>query len=317
MPTQQCNCCCPYCYLPKEEREKKGEPAFFHTVVEEFISTAEESGRMDTVPQLRILGGEPYLEITTVAALCNRFSGHFSPCLTVINTNGTLITRENLGLFSHPESTCHIVSLDGPEPVHNARRIMKNGANAYRSAVAGIRTLKDLGFPVYLNLVLDDSNLPALGETMDLLRNDFGIDALSISLRHSRHHAPDTAARFELLRAAYTRAAQKGIAISGHHRLLLGKMIPALRCQAGRKTVLVTSDGRLSACQRFVGTDCESSVVSELADFRTLRMGTRVDEECYTRETDELGERLYRMYQTDYPEYLTVSRLDRILFGVI
>ena len=93
--------------------------------------------------------------------------------------------------------------------------------------------------------------------------------------------------------------------------------LPGLMCRAGYKSILVSSDGRLNVCQRFVGKDTRATRFC--SDFTSLlslpRSFTRHN--CYTRDVIGLADRLLQLYTRHYPQYLSVDRLDRILFGTI
>jgi len=125
------------------------------------------------------------------------------------------------------------------------------------------------------------------------------------------------AQRYELLAGAYATAELHEVRVGGHHRLLLGHAIPELRCRAGEKTVVVTCDGRLNACQRFVGSRESGLRLEATTILREVRVDHAVASCCYGPETRALGELLLALYRARYPHYLEVHALDRRLFGVI
>jgi len=315
MPAQQCNCRCDYCYLPDEEKGKMGDADFFISVVERFILKASASNGREK-PQLRFTGGEPYLEFDLVRNLSVRFLESIPDAMVVINTNGTLIDESDLApMFKFRNNIHHVVSLDGTESIHNARRHYNNGGNGYQKVLSGIRALMELGFPTYINMVLDRISAEGLGEFMWFIRHSLGLDTLSVSLLHSDDFPISVGERFALLQSAYRTAKKYDITLTGHHRLLLGDKIPALRCRAGEKTVLVSSDRKLNACQRFVGKDDDVPDYGEDYDFEGASLSK--SECCYTNEVKHLADKLYRLYEKEYPQYLGVNQVDRILFGTI
>ncbi len=143
------------------------------------------------------------------------------------------------------------------------------------------------------------------------------MNQLSVSLLASADSMMTVETKMELLQSAYELAQKHGIRLSGHHRLYLGTKNPELRCRAGQKTILVTSDGTLEACQRFIGnggtknhyqrgrTPIQCSSISDASN------------SCYTPESKSIGDQLFDLYRQKYPEYLQVHPLDQMLLGVI
>ena len=164
-------------------------------------------------------------------------------------------------------------------------------------------------------MVLDRISAEGLDEFMWFIRHSLGLDTLSVSLLHSDDFPISVGERFALLQRAYRTAKKYDITLTGHHRLLLGDKIPALRCRAGEKTVLVSSDRKLNACQRFVGKDDDLPDYKEDYDFEGA--SSSKSECCYTNEVKRLADKLYRLYEQKYPQYLVVNQVDRILFGTI
>lgn len=318
MPTQKCNCECGYCYVPAAEKHKQGDADFFHSVVEKFIHDLGVNEPVFPTPQLRFVGGEPYLVPDLLHDLSIKFLDAFPQGMVVINTNGTLVSAAGLARLEGRRSRIfHIVSLDGPEQIHNHRRKLNNSGNAWLEALLGIETLLNCGFPVYLNTVLDGQSVTGLGDLMRFISRDFGMDSLSVSLLQRLALPLANEEKQALLAAAYQLAGQHRIRLGGHHRLMLGPLLPGLRCAAGRKTILVTSDGQLVSCQRFVGRTPRPGRFRPDLDLTRAVSEDLIDDCCYSPEALSLGQWLYGIYQERYPEYLEVSQLDRILFGVI
>jgi len=315
MPTLHCNCRCSYCYIPPEEKTKKEKSRDFRQVLEQFINDfPEDTGE---VPQLRFIGGEPYLEIELLHELTALFFKAFPEGLAVINTNGTLITSQNIQPFSvFGKRLVHIISLDGPEEVHNKRRTLLNKENSWQTASDSIKILQHTGLPVFCNMVLDEESFPPLEQFFDYLLHELNMKDISISFVSRESDPLSKETKFELLEGVYKTATKYDMNISGHHRLLLAGRISELECRAGQKTALVTPEMQVFSCQRFVGR-ADAPYWKNGTPLDTLTDKTQVKSCCYNPDTEWLGEKLYVMYRELYPQYVQISELDRILFGVI
>jgi uncharacterized protein len=312
MPTQRCNCSCDYCYLGEGERRKRGSEALFAAVLERFIAHLACRPEIER-PQLRFIGGEPYLALRLVQRLTTRFLRRFPGAMVLLNTNGTLITDAALApLAPFADRVHHVVSVDGPARLHDARRHLSAGGSAHARVVAGIRTLQANGFSAHVNMVLDPTSVETLEELILLLRQ-LGIDALAVSLLQTEPPlSPGT--KYGLLRTVYEAAERHDVTLSGHHRLLLGGQIPGLRCRAGERSLLISADGEANICQRFVGAGCSAPVdfVSPGLDARSVKARS-----CCAPEAMDLGRRLHGLYRRRFPRYLAVTPLDRLLYGTI
>lgn len=317
MPTQNCNCECTYCYIPEVERTKKCDHDNLRSVVNKFIDNLKEQNYYKD-PEIRFIGGEPYLDIKFIIELSNLFLERFNSGKIIINTNGTLINKKLLGLIKteHRNKFIHIVSLDGVEEVHNKRRISKKGQNTFKQTVSGIRILKLLNMPVCINMVLDNYSVNKLNDFMLFLTNELDIHELSVSLLFNPDNPLSNELKYDLIKNAYSLAKENGILLGGHHRLLLGLENPEFMCNAGEKTILISSDKKIYACQRFVGRK-EAELFDNSTDFNTVSCGKCVSNECYSDDNKQLGKKIFELYSNGLSSYRSVNSLDKVLFGVI
>jgi len=311
MPTLECNCRCNYCYIPKGVREHPATPPDFAPVLEAFLMEATAT------PQLRFIGGEPLLLPETVSALTTSFCRARPTGLVVINTNGTLLDQEIIRPFQQfAGQTAWIVSLDGLHTIHNSRRRLVSGASAFDAAVAGITSLQEGGQRVLCNMVLDRESAAGMDALFRFLSEDLGMDSISVSLNSSQGSGLLIEEKIQLLQQAYRLGVLHGLSVSGHHRLLLGMRIPELRCSAGVRTLLFGPDRHVYPCQRFVGR-IEGALWKPGDKLAALVDAAPVNDCCYTPETKLLGDGLHDFFQKEFPAYLQVNALDRLLFGVL
>ncbi|MCK5116205.1 MAG: radical SAM protein [Candidatus Aegiribacteria sp.] len=314
MPTGECNCICSYCYCP--EGGKRGDPDLFRGVVESFTDHIISSNP-PVKPQIRFTGGEPWLEKQLLPDIAGLFLRSVPDGLVVVNTNGMLLSADRLGDFRGDERLIHVVSLDGPETLHDSRRKTTDGRGTFHKVIEGVKMLMDLDLPVYLNAVLDTESSRHLPELLRFISSELGLVELSISLLHLDTGQLSPGERYSLLAYAYSEASSRSIRLGGHHRLLLGYWVPELRCNAGSATALVDSMGMVHACQRFVGRSAPDCMWTDDFDWNGFSSGQQCAMVCGSDHDHAVGKKLYNLYREEYPEYLHSHHLDRILFGVL
>lgn len=314
MPTGSCNCVCQYCYFPVTTKPVNSE--LFKRIAKSFTKHITKSKPLAR-PQIRFTGGEPWLEKELLPEITDDFLSNVPDGWVVVNSNGTILPPEQLKKFHGEKRLIHIISLDGPELLHDSRRKMADGSGSFKQVIKGIELLKKLNLPLYLNTVLDAESSAHLPELLHFISSKLGINELSISLLHLDKDPMGAEERYALLEKTYSDASKYSIRLGGHHRLLLGKWIPELRCAAGNTTALIDPDGMVHACQRFVGRVKADCLWTEDFNWNTFNSGQACGPVCGSHHDNDTGEKLYEMYKKSYPEYLFSHQLDRSLFGVL
>lgn len=317
MPTLQCNCACDYCYIPHAEKHKKGDAEFFKKLVNQFIDELSEND-IKEAPEIRFIGGEPYREQKSMLEITTVFLNQIKNGKVIINTNGTLLNKAVLKLFGQKNLSkiYHIVSLDGTEETHNKRRKLINGKNAFQETLKGIKLLHYYKMPVFLNMVLDDFSIKEIDSYMKYLKSNLEIHQLSVSFLFDRNKPLDIDTKFKLIEKTYKTAGENQILIGGHHRLILGNLNKDFKCKAGEKTILLSSDKALYACQRFVGIETPEYFTGK-TKFSDLMCKDCVESNCYSDENSILAKKIVNLYREKYPQYLEINDFDKILFGVL
>ncbi|MCD4775060.1 MAG: 4Fe-4S cluster-binding domain-containing protein [Candidatus Aegiribacteria sp.] len=314
MPTSKCNCVCEYCYCP--ENGVRGDSSLFMRIAESFTTHACNSG-FPARSQIRFTGGEPWLEKKLLPAIADLFFRRVTDGWVVVNTNATILPKEILRDFSRNKRLIHVVSLDGTESIHDSRRKTSDGRGSFHQVVTGIKILMDLNLPVYLNAVFDTGSSNHLPELLRFISSEFGLGELSISLRYTDTDPMSPEEQYDLLKNAYSAASSHSIRLGGHHRLLLGFLIPELRCNAGSSTALIDPQGMVYACQRFVGRVKPDCMWTEDFDWSGFSSGQQCGPICGDNADNYIGKKLFELYRKEYPEYLHCNQLDRTLFGVL
>lgn len=125
--TNQCNCCCEYCY----ENLQNSNCAPFYAKFEDIKDRLDILAQNDFVNTMVIFGGEPTLNIDVICQILDytneKYDGKF---VYYMDTNGILLSNEAfldkyVNYFTKPNMLLCTFSYDGSA---NFRRIDKNGS---------------------------------------------------------------------------------------------------------------------------------------------------------------------------------------------
>ncbi|MHB0976418.1 MAG: radical SAM protein [Candidatus Aquicultorales bacterium] len=168
-PTYACNLRCAYCF--ESGRVYKRSPSLAaHDVGLIFDAVAElASAEPDLPKSVNLFGGEPLLpgNRQAVESIIERTRELSLPMMIV--TNGVFVRDYADLLKSFPEKLNVQVTLDGPERIHDKRRIGPRGAGTYGAIVEAVDLLLDWGVGVTVRVNVDGENLPYLKETAELV----------------------------------------------------------------------------------------------------------------------------------------------------
>ncbi|MCK5157113.1 MAG: radical SAM protein [Spirochaetales bacterium] len=164
VPTYFCNFACTYCYQEGYEHTTEMEQpevidAFFSYIDREF------AGRKKYIT---VFGGEPLLPGKSPKANIMhlvREAEKRSLGLAFV-TNGYAL-KSYIPILKQGFVREIQVTLDGPEEIHNKRRMLKGGNGTFNQAVEGIDAALEAGMPINLRVVVDRENMPYLGELAD------------------------------------------------------------------------------------------------------------------------------------------------------
>ena len=158
-------------------------------------------------------GGEPLLAgidffaeaVLLQKAVADGTGKHFQNCL---QTNGTLVNPDFAEFFRKNDFSIG-VSLDGPEPVHDANRLSLERKGSYEPALRGYQTLKAGGVKTGVICVIDPIYPPKTEMFLDWLEE---IGATSVSLSPLFAHRADLHGDYPL----FLRSLKEAL----HHRVL-------------------------------------------------------------------------------------------------
>ncbi len=269
--TRRCNARCRFCfYLSRKSTEDPAELSLAE--IEQMASS------LGSLLWLALSGGEPFLR-RDLAAIVQAFHHYNRPVIILLSTNGLLpetVVRQTESILTNcPHSRVVVkVSLDGPEPVHDA---MRGVAGAFRRATATCRLLAILArqqenLELGVNTVFCRANQDVMEETIRLVGRMEGIRTHTVSLIRGEVGARELK---DVDLAGYRRtidllernmksgrgsgyrfpggrfkAAQDIVQRRCIHRVRTEqrRVIP---CQAGRLTLVVTETGDVYPCESF------------------------------------------------------------------
>lgn len=246
------------------------------------------------------LGGEPLLWKPI-----HRVSAYVSEKLDLqvsTTTNGTALKSDAM-LQSIADHFAEItLSIDGPQPFHDAIRQCPRGFENLRFAVARLRELtrhRQRRLLVRVNTVLMADNVrlfASLCEELlkwdidEITYNQLGGNDRPEFYRHHRLAAPDVEQLVQLLPDLRQTLQDHGVRLSGGPEYLrrfqasaIGQSLPVLDCHPGQRFLFVDEYGRIAPCS-FTTAEYGQSIddISTLADldrlaarFSRLRMERR------------------------------------------
>ncbi|MBO0884679.1 MAG: radical SAM protein, partial [Mycobacterium sp.] len=158
--TDMCNLSCSYCKVIPNVQAPQAEPTDAQRLTEviQFFFTHSDPARSKII---HITGGEPTLFFSQVQHIVTTATRQARPDENfwfVLGTNATLIRPHHARFLADHDVKC-IVSMDGPEQVHDELRRNHGGRGSWHMVDAGIRRLQDAGAEVSLSMVLGQHNL--------------------------------------------------------------------------------------------------------------------------------------------------------------
>jgi uncharacterized protein len=170
LPTYKCNLKCPYCYEGSGEIHRGTmTDEMVNTVIQGIETYCLEKGIRNL--GIVLYGGEPLLHkkasIKLVETLGTWAENHSITYRCKMITNGTLLTEQVLSEFE-PFLDMVQLTLDGPQPFHNKKRMHKNGEGTYEEVLEAVSAARNCNIRVMLRIQVSADTL----SEMDTLFGD-------------------------------------------------------------------------------------------------------------------------------------------------
>lgn len=228
--TTHCNCRCKHC-IPKVYTGKENE-----IPIKKLIERFEKSKYLQN-NTVSIAGGEPFLK-ANLEEFVLYLNKKNIPC--VISTNGWF-TDKIVHLIEQIEDKDLVrfsISIDGTEERHDEIRRCKG---IYRKAMESVMALKERGFDVRVNTVVQKDNIQTLDE-FDRIFSELGVPVVYIpeifvSDREFNFNVADIKIAFKYIKYPWGR---KYLLSQGKYNIT--------NCHAGTNTWHLDSNGDVYAC---------------------------------------------------------------------
>ncbi|MFA5602369.1 MAG: radical SAM protein [Bacilli bacterium] len=185
LTTTACNFKCPYCYqsgispsLLDNEKIKKVIDYIEKYVVKNKIKESN----------IEITGGEPTTNWDNVEFFLNSIDKIFKKnkikYKIFIVTNGFNFNKEKVDLIAKFNWCRAQITLDGPEKIHNNRRMLRNGDGTYKEIINNLKYILNNNKIDKINLRInyDNSNILYIPGFLKYIKKEFGTDKIIISL---------------------------------------------------------------------------------------------------------------------------------------
>ena len=178
VPTYACNYRCPYCY--EQDRVKLGGKMDARTMdaVIEFVHVHHEQQGFSKL-SVQWYGGDPSLVLDVVEELSARLVA-FCDAQDVayeamMLTNANVIEEAEADAIERCRIGLAFLTIDGPEEIHNQRRVAGNGSNSYLRTLHAARLLRARGVRLIATMNVDRVNWPHFARMRDMLLTEEGI----------------------------------------------------------------------------------------------------------------------------------------------
>jgi uncharacterized protein len=275
--TEKCNLRCAYCTYGGRYHSQKTMPIDIAKQAVDLISPNQ-----DNTSSIGFYGGEPLLVPSLVKKIVNhakkRFHGR-TPQF-IMTTNGTAINHE-VADFLIKNDFGLLISLDGPEKIHNRYRVTKNDEGTYRSVIKTLLLFKQLSKDYFesrvrVNIVLappiDVNSINAFFTNqlpVSVTRCSISlVNSSDITFSESEPYSDDDYTKLNTLRIAAEDSFIAGdlsinplsilffskpfrrIAHRNNQNISGRRFVPAGQCKPGAQKVYVDVNGNLHICER-------------------------------------------------------------------
>ena len=304
-PTMACNLNCTYCFT-QYYKDKKATFMSWSTAKKAIDMFIPSSLNKEDQFKIGFFGGEPTCAYTIVRDIISYSLGKISNQSMQsfhMTTNGTLIDDKWIDLFKRSRWS-FIVSIDGPEELHNKTRITHDGEGSHAQAIEGLKRLSEVSKAITIRgTFVPDKDMKYLDRVKyanDLIKQGYGnwVSVEPVQMSESqclaRPDAPETfeETSVEDLEQEFFKVAewyvQEMIADRKPILHFIDKLITRLlyktpstsECGAGKGYYTVDWKGDVFACHRLNGTK-----IGDVWNGIDERLRTKWwDNQIYTRE---------------------------------
>jgi uncharacterized protein len=257
--TEDCNLACHYCY---ETQKRIQRPPQYMDDTIGFQSVRwllENFSNSNVNPTISFWGGEPLLNFNLIKKIVNHCRSEYErEFFFSIVTNGTLLSSKILN-YLHSEHFHIILSLDGPEQVHNRNRCFSNGGGSFRLIKPAIQPLIS-NFPDTLALfTVCPNTVNEMADSCSFLI-ELGFKRISFSFSFTSEWNMQTEQEYLNQLDEVIDLWREAIAKDDHVAILPIENIlryflknKPIKCSAANRMVSIDTNGNIYPCHRFCG----------------------------------------------------------------
>ena len=204
IPTYVCNFRCPYCYELGHNKIKGFMDERVMDAIEAFVEFKHAQDGFESL-SVQWYGGDPSLALEQVAELSDRLISwadeHGVGYEAMMLTNANVIGPAEAQLIADCRVKLVFLTIDGPEQVHNKRRVAANGSNSYERTIEAARLFRSHGIDLAATMNTDKVNIVYYNELREKLLAEEGIVLATAKLNDYGHffgEAPFSKPDFDL-----------------------------------------------------------------------------------------------------------------------
>lgn len=160
-PTLACNFACPYCYEKGRRYNTMDE-----NTINQLLTFIKVNSQENKPINIVWYGGEPLLAITTIEYISNALSKMKLKYNASIVTNGYLLNKKMAERLKAINIQHAQVTIDGPEEIHNKRRILQNGNGSFKKILENIESICNI-IPITIRVNVDKENIENVDSLLD------------------------------------------------------------------------------------------------------------------------------------------------------
>ena len=157
--TGTCNLGCKYCYA-----DSYNEKMMTFEVAKKAIALVQAQSNEFII---QFSGGEPLLNINLIQKISQYVKANNINAKMQIQTNGTLLTAENIDILVE-EKIAIGISIDGNQEIHDAQRPFRDNSGSFKKIMAGLEILKNKKINIGITCVVTKKNVNFLEKLVTL-----------------------------------------------------------------------------------------------------------------------------------------------------
>ena len=161
--TYQCNFACPYCY--ETDASNLAKSIMTKSMIDQIFSLHQNH-----LEKITFYGGEPFL--LPNREIIKYIISKAPQAIFSATTNGYFL-EEYFDVLQQLKISYIMVTLDGPQEIHNQTRILKNGKGTFEKIERGIRLYLEHAIPIKIRMNISNTNLDACLELRKEYINTF------------------------------------------------------------------------------------------------------------------------------------------------